>query len=67
MKMTYMLEMSDAEPRQYRITVLVDTVHAIMQHALDHAHEGFSVMGYYDTVEDLMTTLAPYLAMEASK
>jgi hypothetical protein len=68
MRMTYLLEMNDDQPRQYRITVLEDTPTAIMAHGLDKvANDGFKMIGFYDTVENLMSVLDPYIHMETSR
>lgn len=67
MKYTHLLELSTAEPRQYRITVLDDTREATLEHMISANTEGFSVVGWYDTPDKLLEVLLPYLQFEASK
>lgn len=67
MKLTYLLEMSAAKPRQFRITVLEDTVMAIITHrANDTGPHMFQHIGagYYATREECFAALAPYIGME---
>lgn len=68
MTYTHLLEMSTHEPRQYRVTVLEDKDAAIMTHMSKHADSAnFRILGYFDTPEELMKVLVPYLQMEDSK
>lgn len=68
MKHTHLLEMSSDEPRQYRVTVIEDKEVSILNHIINHpVGDGFRVLGYFDTPDELMAVLVPYLQMEDSK
>lgn len=69
MKYTHLLEMSNTEPRQYRITVVEDRAGPIVSAHVSGAiqNEGFTSIGWYDTPEELMKVLTPYLAMEQGR
>lgn len=66
MKYTHLLELSVAEPRQYRITVVEESPGAMIAQKLEHG-EGFTTVGWYDTPEELLAVLVPYLQMEGGK
>lgn len=67
MKFTHLLEISTTEPRQYRITVVEDTIGSIATWRMQNESDEFKQIGFYDTVEELMKILEPYLNMESSK
>jgi hypothetical protein len=66
MALTYLLEMSQDQPTQFRITVLEDTTTAIMQHMINKPQTPVFVPvgpGYYDSPEACLAALEPYMAM----
>lgn len=66
MKYTHLLELSVAEPRQYRITVVEEKPASMIAQVVAQG-EGFNVVGWYDTPDALMEVLIPYLSMEQGK
>lgn len=66
MKYTHLLELSTTEPRQYRITVLEEKPASMITQMLEHG-EGFKIVGWYDSPEELLAVLVPYLQMEQGK
>lgn len=66
-KYTHLLELSTTEPRQYRITVVEEKPVSIVAHMLEREQEGFTIVGWYDTPEQLLEILIPYLQMEQGK
>jgi hypothetical protein len=70
-KYTHILEIKEGggkEPNQYRITVVEDNVSTLLQlHLNKPDDDGFKILGYYPTHEELVAVLEPHLAMEASK
>lgn len=67
MQYTHILELKEGNPNQYRITVVEDTVTKIMEAQMGKDTDGFVVLGYYETQEEMMAVLEPHLAMEHSK
>jgi len=64
---TQLLEVSKEEPKQYRITVLEDRVDILMTHTLNSIDDGFVQVGFYDTVDELISVLTAHIQMENSK
>ncbi len=67
MNYTHILELKEGNPNQYRITVVEDTPAVIIASKLSSNDDGFVVLGYYATKEEMLAVLTPYLEMEHSK
>lgn len=67
MKRTHLLEIKHSTPKQFRVTVLEDSVSAIMHYRLDSEDDDFVQVGFYDTAEECLDVLDRHLQLESSR